>query len=389
MKVYCRLREIMQERHITVDALHKRARVGREAISALRSNSFERVSRVAIGRVCEALDIAINELFVLIPEDIWAPIRLAREVTIHYGSRSFAAPRKATGGPEDSLLSQQYIGARDMRAFLCIWEYLTKLGVDVKVRFQEHLTGVGRGYDPSVRDAVRQVFERGNHVVIGSPIANQFAEEVVCYAHNVEPYAPSMRQAFPYSFVWDSRRTIPSSFGWQGQGRDFGIHSARSGNLIAKSTIVREGEGEDCALILVQRIFQPQAARPTGVADERIVIGVLGHRGPGTEAAARVTTDPKYVAGLYPPERGKPYLRVVGAKYTRAPDSSLLDNRQLTEAYLIDEPKDPSDGPAARPAGKPRRGSPTKPADSPSGRPKRASTLRTATALSVVVSRRG
>ena len=359
MRMYSRLLEIMREQHITVDELHRRTRVCRDAITALRLNSSQLVSPVSIARICEALNITLSDLFVLMPEDIWAPIRLAREVTIHYGSRSFGEPRLATGGPQDSLLSQQFIAARDTRAANWVSEYLMKLGAGIAVHRREHMTGIGRGFDPSIADAVRQVFERGNHVVIGSPVANQFAEEVVCHAHGVQPYVPRMHEAFPYGFVWDSRRSITSSFGWQGHGRgrsenfgpSFGIFSTQQGRLVAFRTVVAEGEGDDCALILAHRIFQPQAVRTASAADERIVICILGHGGPGTEAAARVATDPKYAAGLYPPTRGTPHMRVVGAKYTRTATPDMVDNRVLTEAYLIDDnPSPPTPAAAAAPA---------------------------------------
>jgi len=51
-----------------------------------------------------------------------------------------------------------------------------------------------------------------------------------------------------------------------------------------------------------------------------MIICILGHSGAGTYAGAQVATNPKYAAGLYPAERGKPLMRVVRAAYAPGPD---------------------------------------------------------------------
>jgi hypothetical protein len=100
--------------------------------------------------------------------------------------------------------------------------------------------------------------------------------------------------------------------------------------------MVKAGEGQDCALILVYRIFVPPARRDDGGANERVVICILGHSGAGTLAGAQVATDPQYAAGLYPAERGVPHMRVVSATYTRAPIPTNRDNREVTGAMLVE-----------------------------------------------------
>jgi DNA-binding Xre family transcriptional regulator len=355
MQVHSRLREIMRERQIKVETLHRWAGVSREAISALRTDNWQRVGRSVMGRICGALNITLEQLFILNPEDIWAPIKLSGEVTVHYGSRSLPDASHAIPSADETLLTGQYIGVWDMRAIKLILEYLKQTGPEVSVTLQEHVTGVERVFDPSARDAVRKIFESGNHVVIGSPIANQFTEEVVCHAYEVPPYAPQKRDAFPYGFVWDSRRTITSSFGWQGIGNEFGIASTRSDKLVALRTMVKEGEGQDCALVIVYRIFVPPARRQHGENKECVVICILGHSGAGTFAGAQVATDPKYAGELYPAERSKPLMRVVRAAYTRAPIPSLRDNREVTGADLVTEPQsEPAPGDPPRGSGRPR-----------------------------------
>ena len=124
MQVHCRLRGIMDERGIKVEELHRMSGVGREAISALRGRNWQRVSGVVMGRLCATLDITPNDLFVLNPEDIWAPIKLGGELTIHYGSRSFEETQHGPDAAGESVLTGQYVGVWDMRAYKLITEFL-------------------------------------------------------------------------------------------------------------------------------------------------------------------------------------------------------------------------------------------------------------------------
>jgi hypothetical protein len=148
--------------------------------------------------------------------------------------------------------------------------------------------------------------------------------------------------------VWGSQHSITSSFGWQGVGKQFGIASTRDQKLVAFRTTVKEGEGQDCALILVCRLLVPPARRSPGADKDRVIICILGHSGAGTFAGAQVATAPRLAAGLYPPQRSvshmrvAPHMRVVSATYTRAPSTSLRDNRVVTGAYLVDEELSPS-----------------------------------------------
>ncbi len=354
MQVHCRLREIMDERRIKVEALHRMSGVGREAISTLRGSGWQRVSRVAIGKLCGTLNVTPNDLFILYPDDIWAPIKLGGKLTIHYGSRFDEAPHSGDGAGE-MVLAGQFVGVWDMRTCELINEYLKQSGFDVSVTLKEHVTGRERGYDPMVREAVHQIFDHGNHLLIGSPVANQSAEEVVCHAFGVPPYTPGKRGTFPYGFVWDARRPGPSSFGWEAIGKEVGIASTQTGKLVAQRTMVKAGEGRDCALILVYRIFVPPARREREGGRERVVICILGHSGAGTLAGAKVAIDPRYAAGLYPRQCGVPHMRVVSATYTRAPIASMHDNREVMDAFLVDEPTPETDPPHPANGGKPRR----------------------------------
>lgn len=353
--VHCLLKELMAQRNITVDELHLRARVSRETISRLRVNSLLGVRIKAIARICGALGVGISELFELSPEDIWQPIRLTKEVTIHFGSRAESEPHPVRAGAP-TVISRQSLGSWDFRAFKWISEYLMGLKLDIRVRVEEHITGPGRGLDPDVQASAQRVFEGGNHIVLASPVANQFAEEVVCHAYGVPPYNPQMRATFPYGFVWDDWRRVRSSFGWQGHGKQFGIAALPSNKMVAPHVIVPLGEGSDGALILVYRVFQAPAQREVGSDDERVIICFLGYSGLGTLAAAQLATDPEHAAGLYPPARRVPLMRALACKTFREPSVFPGDSRTLTDVKLIPEHKQPGPAPKVRAAGgKPRR----------------------------------
>lgn len=340
MRLRCLLTDIMRARGMRVSQLSELSGVCKSALSALRTDESQRFDRDVIERVCTALDVGPGELFELVREDIWAPIRVSKEVTIHYGSRSF--PDNLTPNGDDFIWPRQYIGVWDERTIDLIRDHLRRLSPDILIRYQEHSVGA-RAFDPSLRQAAREVFQKGSHIVVGSPIANQHSEEVTCEAFGASPYSPEERSKFPYAFVWHSSQSIRSSFGWQGLGNEFGIVSTATGKMVARRTLVRDGEGEDCALILTQRIWQPRVRREQGPADdERIVIALLGYSGAGTAAAARTATDDRFAAALYPRQAGVPCMHVVSARYTSTPVQPPRDTREVTHWELVEEPASPA-----------------------------------------------
>lgn len=337
-RVHCRLKAIMRERGLTVEQLRTMAPVAKDSITALRRNDFKGVSTQTIARLCGVLGIGVGELFDLLPEDIWLPIRLAREVTIHFGSRALSAPRPAGVRLPENLASGQYMGSWDFTAFQSISEYLTGLKSDIKVSFALHLTGPGRGADPVVQASARGIFDGGNHIVIGSPIANQFAEEVVCHAYGVAPYNPQLTSSFPYGFAWEAWRKVQSSFGWEGKKEPFGIaETSRPRRVVAPHVVVPAGEGSDGALILTYRVFRAPSQRETADDDERVIICLLGYGGPGTLAAAQIATTPDCAAGLFPEARSLPRMRAVRCRHFSEAGEPPADRRRIISVELVPE----------------------------------------------------
>jgi DNA-binding Xre family transcriptional regulator len=327
--MFCHLREIMDQRNLHVVDLCKAAGVHRSLVNNLRQNTFEKLPRAGIAKICRALDLSLGELFSFYEEHPWFAVRLHGDLTVHFGCNTFTSPERTA---EEGLFGRHYYGSWD------IWSYV-ELRAFLK-SFEREVTVHYRGHDfkaETDQRAIDAVFGRGDHLLIGSPISNRFMEFVICRMYDVPPFTAGVRTRFPLNFVWDSSRMVPSSFGYQGQGGEFGIFSHQAGRLVARRTFVAQGEGEDCGLIVVQRLFQPPRDRGHfGRDDHRVIVCILGHSGPGTLAALRVATDPKYGPYLWPQEFGKPVMAVVSARYTRAPGADGRDNRVLTHCELVD-----------------------------------------------------
>jgi DNA-binding Xre family transcriptional regulator len=327
--MFCHLREIMKARNLQVTDLCKAAGVHRSLVNNLRQNTFERLPRAGIAKICKALDLPLGELFSFHEEHPWFAVRLHHNLTVHLGCNTFNSPERTT---EDGVFGRHYYGSWDIRSYVELREFLDGFADKITVRY--------RGHDFTAETdqrAIDAVFGQGDHLLIGSPISNRFMEFVICRMYDVPPFTAQMRTKFPLNFVWDSSRSVPSSFGYKGQGGEFGIFSHQAGRLVARRTFVAQGEGEDCGLIVVQRLFQPvKNRRHFGRDDHRVIICILGHSGPGTLAALRVATDPTYGPYLWPQEFGTPVMAVVSARYTRAPGAEGRDNRVLTRCELVD-----------------------------------------------------
>lgn len=326
MPIHCRLETIMAEKHLTVAQVCKRCAVNRSQVCALRRNEFKQIGGAVIDRICRGLDIRIEELFVVYREDPFHCIRLHKDLTVHLGANCMPPPPSDNGRP----FGRHYYGSWDVRSLFAITGLVNRLGGNIVVGYREHDLGA----DTDIR-SVKNAFRVGNHLVVGSPVANPFAEYVLCGMHGVPPFTPSVRDRFPVNLVWDAKNPPVSSFGYERHGGDCGIISLRTGRLVGRRTFVEQGEGEDCGLIVVLRLFQPPALRRS-VDDYRVIVCVLGHSGPGTLAAMKVAVAPKYASALWPEKVGEPLTRVVWAKYTRHPNSDGWDNRQLTACGLVD-----------------------------------------------------
>jgi DNA-binding Xre family transcriptional regulator len=334
VRIRFRLSELMAERGIEhVTDLAERACVSRNAIGALKNGTWQRVDRETLTRLCGALDATVGDLFVTEPADIWFPIRLRGEVTIHLGSISKAVPRAGGQLVPCERIEPQLVGYWDVRSLSYLMEHLARLAPRVTIRLREHMSGS----DSRGRTRVDELFEGGNHIILGSPLVNPIAEEVVCRCYKVAPRMVSPAAEIPYWFSWQSWQSVASSFGESGEGRKLGVVRSRDRTMVARRTVVKEGRGEDCGLLLSYRRRLPPARRQYGRDDECIIIAILGHSGCGTLAGTWSACEPEVAARLYPSERNTPLLRTFRAGYLRSASSSSLDNREPFPGELLPE----------------------------------------------------
>ena len=328
MQIRTRLDEIMRAKGISTAELSRRTGISRAVIADLRRDCWERVSRNTLARICQALPITFNDLFELYDTSIFAPIRLHGDVTIHFGSDAVtrAGDSRASGR---TILSEPMTDGWDLRGVVAITDYLHEVDPAICCRLVEHPR-----QDSAVRDGVLKVFADGDHILIGW---NQFSEEVVCHAHAVPPYSPANLGVFEFAFKRDRRHAVSSSFGSPANNGNVGIVSVATGELVARHTLVTEGQGDDCALIVVERVFRPVVRRENRRDDENIILAILGYDGMGTAAGAEAAISKQFEQALYPAERGKPMMKVVAATYARPPGPSSVDNRKVTSARVLEK----------------------------------------------------
>lgn len=333
LECHCNLFQIMTERRLTIEGLARLARIGPDPITALRRNDWHAVSRRTIERLCAALGIGMGELFTLVRRDLWYPVHASHEVTIHLGSTrlpdSSAVSAPLSAGQAEQH-TREYISAHDHRAFRQIIHHLTSFPAGLELRIKEH--GADRDvYAANSPRSLDELFPTGNHVVIGSPLSNSFAEAVVAATYAARPYLADDRSHFPYGFVWSPHRTVASAFGWAGTARDVGIASTSSGELVAQRTSpAADGVGHDCAMIVVTTLFKPVSRRRFANDDTRTIIFVGGHGALGTEAGARIATDREFAARLSPPKNAAPRMGVVSTTYLHR-----ADRRNITDTSLV------------------------------------------------------
>ena len=90
MQIRTLLEERIRARGLSRAKLSKQTRTSRGVIGDLCGERWQRIGRDTIARICEELDItSLDDLFQLYDTNIFFPIRLHREVTIHFGSSGF------------------------------------------------------------------------------------------------------------------------------------------------------------------------------------------------------------------------------------------------------------------------------------------------------------
>jgi putative transcriptional regulator len=329
-RIVCRLEEIMRERRLTQKDLHELSGVDPKSIKRLCEGTWTAVEQQTIGKLCAALQIELHELLQAVPADIWYPIRRSGKVTVHVGSTSLESAKAKVAG---AMLDRQGIGTWDVRALFHVYDYLNRSpGRGVVFTFQEHVDVL---HDPA---RVEKLYGDGCHLILGSPIVNPIAEDVVCRGFRVPARSRERHAGLPFRFLWD--RNHASSFGGaEDPSTELGIVRHGHSTLVARRTVVGRGEeGEDCGLIFTYR-SNPIEGAPED--DDRIIVAIMGHSGCGTWAGTMLACREPDASALYPQQRTLGVLRAFTATYSRpAKDSgaedSAFDDRVPKNATLVE-----------------------------------------------------
>ena len=324
-RIVCRLDRIMRERGLTQKELHEISGVDTEVIRKLCSGRWKGVYRSVIGKLCAALGIKVADFFEDVPADIWFPIRRDRKVTVHLGSTSLEA---SGGGPDGAYIDRLGIGTWDVRALFRVYAYLNSTTIGgVVFEYDEHAADL---HDPS---RVEALFQRGNHLIFGSPIVNPMAEDVVCRGFSIPPRERAHARNLPYRFRWD--RVTESSVGEFGGRSDPGIVRGMD-ELVARRTRIASGDGEDCGLVFTYR-YNPDASDDGEVSEdtECVVIAVMGHGGCGTRGGTELVCGDDVACELYPEQPNVGTLRAFRVTYRRAERASGFDNRNIVSCELM------------------------------------------------------
>lgn len=319
----------MRERRLTQKDLHEASGVSPRSIKRLCDGTWTAVEQQTVGKLCAALQIELHELLQAVPADIWYPIRRSGKVTVHVGSTSLESSKAKFPG---ALLDRQGIGTWDVRALFHVYNYLNRSpGTGVVFTFQEHFDVQ---HDPT---RVEKLYGDGCHLILGSPIVNPIAEDVVCRGFRVPARSHERHAAIPFRFLWE--RNHASSFGGaEDPPREPGIVRRASPELVARRTVVDRGkEGEDCGLIFTYR-SNPVEDAPE--ENDRIIVAIMGHSGCGTLAGTMLACRDPQASELYPQRRGVGVLRAFTATYARpgkqsGAEDSGFDDRVPKSAALV------------------------------------------------------
>lgn len=325
----------MEERHVSFAELSRRIDVHEQTLRSMARHSLSRIDFDVLGRICSDLTIEISDLLVLEPDDIWAPILTRGEVTIHYGSRTLTAAPGKNGQPSIPL---QYIGKWDDEASRCVSEYLYQRG-HVRITYADYMSGDNAMAASGLATMTRNILREGNHIVLGSPLANTLVEYVMCAMYGVAPFDQASFTRFPYAFEWRPDRQARSAFGRAVETVP-GIRCNRSNRLVAKQSIVDSGRGDDCGIICVHRGVSIKRFAKRVEQEERVIAVLMGHGGPGTLAAAQLATSPRTAPEFYPETIDSPYSRAFQVTYERPPSPHPIDNRVIVHNDLIPPPDD-------------------------------------------------
>lgn len=299
--------------------LAKRIGVSRQKLNAMINDEWEYITRDAIERAVDFLNLNEADVFQFVTVDFWRPIEQGQECTFLRGSQE---------------------GKRGEREFL-IPRYDDEATSVIKVFLRDSLPEV---HDPVVADHLEDEVEllkrarRENCIVIGSPKSNAATEILLSRFFGAEPFDSSAenRRKIPFGFCWleDGPIATRSSLTCSALARREtqnqagialkGVHVPADYKSAEDFRKWQTEEGRDCGLVFV-------ANKPFGTNKDVKLIVLAGFSGIGTLAAAKaLIQDFRYLE-----QRGTEscVYGVIEARYRKNADSNVRTFRDFSWRY--------------------------------------------------------
>ncbi len=300
--------------------LAKQIGVSTQKLNSMINDEWMYITRDAIERAADYLNLDANELFEFTPVDFWSPFEHTKSCTFLRGSED-------TGSN---------------KSFFRIPRYDDEATGIIKTFLRDFLHNLE---DPIVADhrenekELLQLVKQENCIVIGSPKSNVATEILLSRFFGAEPFDASQnnRQKIPFGFCWRDSTTIAqrsslscSALALREVGGGSGIALKRGIQIVAdymsadKFLNWKTEKGKDCGLVFV-------ANKPFGTNRNVKLIVVAGFSGIGTLAgASALVEDFRY---LEPVDDERYVYGVVEGKYSKMAGSTARKFKGFTWKY--------------------------------------------------------
>lgn len=246
--------------------------VSPQTLSAMIDDDWQWITRDAIERTADYLQLEAGQVFEFVSVEFWRQIRETAQCTFLRGAQN-------EEGTEQNLI----IPSSDAEATSVIMDFL--------VEYMPEFTYYDHRHS---QEELLNIARSKNCIVIGSPKSNAATEILLSRFFNAEPLNPTAenRYKIPFGFCWPEATQIveQSSLTCSNQTRKrtknlAGIAVKRGPHVRADYKEPEDfrawstGNGKDCGLVFV-------ANRPFGTKEDVKLIVVAGFSGLGTVGAA-------------------------------------------------------------------------------------------------------
>ena len=289
--------------------LAKEIGVSTQKLNSIMNDEWEYITRDAIERAADYLQLSAAEVFEFVPVDFWRPIEQAKKCTFLRGSQ----------------------GARTSEVEFRIPRYDDEATAVIKSFFRDSLQDLD---EAPIADHLQDESEllrrakRENCIVIGSPKSNAASEVLLSRFFGAVPFEPSLenRRKIPFGFCWQDGSPIAdrSSLTCSSEARKEsgnrpgitlkgGIHVAADYHTAEEFHEWQTKNGADCGLVFV-------ANKPFHTDHNVKLIVLAGFSGIGTLTAAQaLVRDFRY---LEPVGSETCVYGVVQGRYGKSPNSN-------------------------------------------------------------------